>query len=143
MAHPKQYKDGYLLNIQRKGKEGHTEVACSEARQAGHRRVYRGRTRAVSWGHCSNRRMAIAWLPQNVDDALKKIAAQANSTLTQRKTKFICRPICFAIPVFERPPRKDIRYAMKLSGHTSSQYIWRYTEPSATEFDQALEDLYD
>ncbi len=38
---------------------------------------------------------------------------------------------------------KDIRYAMKLSGHTSSQYIWRYTEPSAQEFDEAMEDLYE
>jgi hypothetical protein len=32
---------------------------------------------------------------------------------------------------------------MKLSGHTSSQYIWRYTEPSASEFENAMEELYD
>src|SRR5262245_37858289 len=36
--------------------------------------------------------------------------------------------------------KEDIRYAMKLSGHTSSKYIWRYTEPSRREQEQALEE---
>ena len=80
--------------------------------------------------------------PQNVDDALKKIAAQANSTLGKKEqihlSAHMLRHTCL-----RKAAEKDIRYAMKLSGHTSSQYIWRYTEPSATEFDQALEDLYD
>jgi hypothetical protein len=38
--------------------------------------------------------------------------------------------------------KEDIRYAMKLSGHTSSKYIWRYTEPSREQEEQALEDLF-
>lgn len=80
--------------------------------------------------------------PQNVDDALKKIAAQANSTLPKKEqihlSAHMLRHTCL-----RKAAEKDIRYAMKLSSHTSSQYIWRYTEPSATEFDQAMEDLYD
>ena len=38
--------------------------------------------------------------------------------------------------------KEDIRYAMKLSGHTSSKYIWRYTEPSREEQERALEELF-
>ena len=37
---------------------------------------------------------------------------------------------------------REIRYAMKLSGHTSSKYIWRYTEPSREDEERALEDLF-
>ena len=80
--------------------------------------------------------------PQNVDDALKKIAAQANSTLAKSEhihlSAHMLRHTCL-----RKAAEKDIRYAMKLSGHTSSQYIWRYTEPSAREFDEAMEELYE
>jgi hypothetical protein len=31
---------------------------------------------------------------------------------------------------------------MKLSGHTSSKCIWRYTEPTREEQERALEDLF-
>lgn len=37
---------------------------------------------------------------------------------------------------------KDICYAMKLSGHSSTKYIWRYTEPGEKEFDEAMKELY-
>jgi hypothetical protein len=39
--------------------------------------------------------------------------------------------------------KKDIRYAMKLSGHTSSKYIWRYTEPSREEQERAWRSFSD
>ena len=68
-----------------------------------------------------------ALAPQNVDDALKKIASQANSTLPTKEqihlSAHMLRHTCL-----RKAAEKDIRYAMKLSGHTSSQYIWRYKE---------------
>ena len=80
--------------------------------------------------------------PQNVDDALKNIAAQANSTLAKKQqihlSAHMLRHTCL-----RKAAEKDIRYAMKLSGHTSSQYIWRYTEPPEAEFQDAMEDLYE
>ncbi len=77
-----------------------------------------------------------------MDDALKKIAAQANATLPKAEqihlSAHMLRHTCL-----RKAAEKDIRYAMKLSGHTSSQYIWRYTEPSAAGFDDAMEELYE
>lgn len=141
VAHPKQYKDGYLLNIQRKGKKVTRKLRVPKpAKQAIDEYIEeeRGRSSGPLFQSKNGNRLA----PQNVDDALKKIAAQANSTLAKKEqihlSAHMLRHTCL-----RKAAEKDIRYAMKLSGHTSSQYIWRYTEPSATEFDQALEDLYD
>ena len=35
-----------------------------------------------------------------------------------------------------------VEYAMELSGHTSSQYIWRYVKPSEEEKAEAVEGLF-
>jgi hypothetical protein len=35
-----------------------------------------------------------------------------------------------------------IQYAIELSGHTSSQYIWRYVKPTDEQKEKALEDLF-
>lgn len=67
---------------------------------------------------------------------------QANATRSKKEqihlSAHMLRHTCL-----RKAAEKDIRYAMKLSAHTSSQYIWRYTEPSASEFDDAMEELYD
>ncbi len=35
-----------------------------------------------------------------------------------------------------------VEYAMELSGHTSSQYIWRYVQPTDEEKEKAIEELF-
>ena len=37
--------------------------------------------------------------------------------------------------------KEDIGYAIKLSGHTSSKYIWRYVKLSREEQERALKEL--
>lgn len=78
----------------------------------------------------------------NLDDALKAIAAQANSTLPKKGHIHLSAHM-LRHTALRKAEEKDIRYAMKLSGHSSSKYSWRYTEPGQGEFDDAVEELYD
>lgn len=77
----------------------------------------------------------------NLNDALSRIAAQANSTLPKeqhiRVTAHMLRHTAL-----RKAAEKDIRHALRLSGHSSSKYIWRYVQPDEMEFDDAMEDLY-
>lgn len=141
LDYPKQYKDGYFLNIQRKGNKVTRKLRVPKAaRDAIEQYIEHERRKAGGplFESKSGKRLAA----QNVDDALKKIAAQANATLPKAEqihlSAHMLRHTCL-----RKAAEKDIRYAMKLSGHTSSQYIWRYTEPSAAEFDDAMEELYE
>ena len=141
LDYPKQYKDGYFLNLQRKGKKVTRKLRVPKAaRDAIEQYIEHERRKAGGplFESKSGKRLAA----QNVDDALKKIAAQANVTLPKAEqihlSAHMLRHTCL-----RKAAEKDIRYAMKLSGHTSSQYIWRYTEPSAAEFDDAMEELYE
>ncbi len=137
----KQYKDDAFHNIQRKGKKVTRKLRVPQpARRAINEYLehLRGKAPGPLFQSKTGRRLAV----QNVDDALKKIANQANATLPLQQhihlSAHMLRHTCL-----RKAAEKDIRYAMKLSGHTSSQYIWRYTEPSASEFDDAMEGLYD
>jgi len=141
LGFPTQYRDGYFLNIQRKGKKVSRKLRVPKAARDAIQ-DYIEHERGSEDGPLFQSKTGKALAPQNLDDALKKIAAQANSTLSQKDaihlSAHMLRHTCL-----RKAAEKDIRYAMKLSGHTSSQYIWRYTEPSSTEFDEALEELYD
>jgi len=79
--------------------------------------------------------------PQNVDKALKRIAAQANATLPEGERIRLSAHM-LRHTALRKAAERDIRHAMKLSGHTSSKYIWRYTEPSKAEHERVLEELY-
>lgn len=136
-----QYKDDAFHNIQRKGKKITRKLHVPKpARDAIEDYIDQIRGRAA--GPLFQSRKGKRLFPQNVDDTLKKIAGQANSTLTAKEqihlSAHMLRHTCL-----RKAAEKDIRYAMKLSGHTSSQYIWRYTEPASKEFDDAMEGLYD
>ncbi|MHB9063330.1 MAG: tyrosine-type recombinase/integrase [Pirellulaceae bacterium] len=137
----KQYKDDAFHNIQRKGKKVTRKLRVPKpARDAINTYIeqVRGKAAGPLFQSKTGRRLAV----QNVDDTLKKIAHQANATLPAKQhlrlSAHMLRHTCL-----RKAAEKDIRYAMNLSGHTSSQYIWRYTEPSASEFDEAMEALYD
>jgi len=141
LNYPKQFKDGYLLNIQRKGKKLTRKLRVpKQAQTAIHEYLKHERAKGVGLLFQSKNGRPLA--VQNVNDALKKIAAQANSNLANRDQIHLSAHM-LRHTALRKAAEKDIRYAMKLSGHTSSQYIWRYTEPSASEFDEAMEELYD
>lgn len=137
----KQYKQNAFHNIQRKGKKVTRKLRVPKAaREAidAYIQTTRGRSPGPLFRSKTGKRLAV----QNVDDALKKIANQANTSLPVKEqlhlSAHMLRHTCL-----RKAAEKDIRYAMKLSGHTTSQYIWRYTEPPDSEFDQAMEGLYD
>ena len=138
---PTQYKDGYFLNIKRKGNKTTKKLRVPQpVREAIERyfEIERGRDRGPLFQSKNGEHLA----PQNLDDALKAIAAQANSTLPQQEQIHFSAHM-LRHTALRRAAEKDIRYAMKLSGHSSNKYIWRYTEPDQKEFDDAVEGLYD
>jgi len=71
-----------------------------------------------------------------------KIAAQANATLPAGERIHLSAHMLRHTALRKAAEKEDIRCAMKLSGHTSSMYIWRYTEPSRQEQERALEELF-
>jgi len=136
-----QYRDKHLVNIRRKGKKVTRELLLAKpAREALDRYIeeVRGREPGPLIQSQSSGRLA----PQNIDDALKKIAAQANATLPEGERIHLSAHMLRHTALRKAAEKEDIRYAMKLSGHTSSKYIWRYTEPSRQEQEQALEELF-
>jgi integrase/recombinase XerD len=136
-----QYRGKYLVNIKRKGKKVTRELLLAKpAREALDRYLeeVRGREPGPLLQSQSGGRLA----PQNIDDVLKKIAAQANATLPEHEHIHLSAHMLRHTALRKAAEKEDIRYAMKLSGHTSSKYIWRYTEPSHQEQERALEDLF-
>lgn len=136
-----QYDGDAFHSVKRKGKKVTRQLRVPKpARDAIAR--YIDDVRGSGAGPLFQSRTGKRLAPQNVDDALKKIAAQANVTLPKDErvhlSAHMLRHTCL-----RKAAEKDIRYAMKLSGHSSSQYIWRYTEPPAAEFETAIECLYD
>jgi integrase/recombinase XerD len=79
---------------------------------------------------------------QNVDDALKAIAAQANATLTEDKQIQLSAHLLGHTFLRKVARKHGVEYAKELAGHTSDRYIWRYVQPSDEEKEQALEDLF-
>ena len=135
-----QYKDKHLVNIRRKGKAVTRELLLAKpAREALDKYLeIRGQDKGPLFQSRTGGRLA----PQNVDDALKKIAAQANANLPKREQIHLSAHMLRHTALRKAAENQDIRFAMKLSGHTSSKYIWRYTEPSREEQEKALEDLF-
>jgi integrase/recombinase XerD len=136
-----QYRGKYLVNIQRKGKKVTRELLLAKpAREALDRYLdtIRGREPGPLIQSQSGGRLA----PQNIDDALKQIAAQANVSLPESERIHLSAHMLRHTALRKAAEKEDIRYAMKLSGHTSSKYIWRYTEPSRQEQERALEELF-
>lgn len=136
-----QYDGKYFLSIRRKGKAVTRELLVAKpAREALERYVYdvRGRDDGPLFQSRRGERLA----PQNVDASLKRIAAQANALLPKAEQIHLSAHMLRHTALRKAAEKNDIRYAMKLSGHTSSKYIWRYTEPSTRQQEMALEELF-
>lgn len=134
-----QYQSKYLVNIKRKGKKVTRELLLAKpAREALDR--YLDEVRGQTPGPLIQSKNGLRMASQNVDQALKRIAEQANSTLPAGERIHLSSHI-LRHTALRKAAEKDIRHAMKLSGHTSSKYIWRYTEPSKAEHEKVLEEL--
>jgi integrase/recombinase XerD len=137
----RQYDGKYLRDIQRKGKKITRQLLLAKpAREALDR--YIEETRGKQPGPLVQSRSGRRLAPQNVDEALKKIAAHASATLPEGERIHLTAHLLRHTTLRRAAEKEDIRYAMKLSGHTSSKYIWRYTEPSKEDEERALEELF-
>jgi integrase/recombinase XerD len=79
---------------------------------------------------------------QNVDDALKEIAAQANAGLPAEQQIHLSAHLLRHTFLRKVARKHGVEYAKELAGHTSERYIWRYVQPSEEEKEAALEDLF-
>ena len=79
---------------------------------------------------------------QNVDEALKAIAAQANASLPEDQQIQLSAHLLRHTFLRKAARKYGVEYAKELAGHTSERYIWRYVQPSEEEKEAALEDLY-
>jgi len=136
----KQCKDGRLHNTKRKGKKTTKRFKVSSPARWAVEDYFeheRGRLTGTLFQTKNGQQLAAP----NLDSALKAIAAQANATLPKSEQIHLSAHMLRhnALP---KSADKDIRYAMKLSGHSSTKYIWRYTEPGQGEFDAAIDVLF-
>ena len=79
---------------------------------------------------------------QNVDTALKAIADQSNAKLPDDQKIQLSAHVLRHTMLRKVAEKRGVRYAMEVSGHTSSQYIWRYVKPSKREKESALDHLF-
>ena len=77
----------------------------------------------------------------DVDDLLKRIAAQANATLPAKQHIELSAHVLRHTMLRKAAQKHRVEYAKELSGHASERYIWRYVQPSDEEKKQSLEDL--
>ena len=79
---------------------------------------------------------------QDLNAALRKIAAQANATLPKSEHISLSAHMLRHTALKAAADTKDIRLALDMAGHTSERYIWRYTKMSDEERENAIESLY-
>ena len=141
LNYPKQFKDGYLLNIQRKGKKLTRKLRVPKPAQTAIRE-YLKHERGKGAGPLFQSKTGKPLAVQNVNDALKKIAAQANSTLPAKEQISVSPHVLRHTALRKWTEKKGVRFAQKIAGHATERYIWRYITPSDTEIQDAVDDLW-
>jgi integrase/recombinase XerD len=136
-----QYQDKHFLNVKRKGRKVSAKVFVpQEARDAldAYVATVRGEAAGPLFLSRSGRRLQ----RQNVDDALKALANQANARLpTDQKIRLSAHVLRHTM--LRRAAEKNgVQFAMELSGHSSSNYIWRYIRPSDEQKERAVDELF-
>ena len=78
---------------------------------------------------------------QDVDHLLRSLAAQANARDKGKRIEFSAHTLRHT---FLRKVAQEhgVEFAMQMSGHASSKYIWRYVKPSDDQTEAALENLF-
>jgi integrase/recombinase XerD len=72
---------------------------------------------------------------------LRRVAQQANAHLPEDEKISVSPHILRHTLLRKVANEKGVHYAMKLSGHRSDRYIWRYVQPSEQALAEALDDL--
>jgi integrase/recombinase XerD len=136
-----QYRGKHFHNVRRKGKTVTRKTfLAQEAREALDRYVSHVRGYRPGPLFCSQAGSRLG--RQNVDAALKALASQANSRLPKNRRIHLSAHILRHTMLRKTAEKHGVQYAMELSGHTSSRYIWRYVQPSQDQKEAALEDLF-
>ena len=137
----RQYQGKHLRNVRRKGKNVTRKVFLpQEPREALDRYIEQCRGPKPGPLFCS--RSASRLARQNVDDALKGLASQANARLPIDQHIHLSAHLLRHTMLRRAAEKYGVQYAMELAGHTSSRYIWRYVQPSDEQKEAALEDLF-
>jgi integrase/recombinase XerD len=136
-----QYEGKHFLNVKRKGRKVTRAVfIASEAREA--LDAYLDAERGRDPGPLFRSRSAGRLARQNVDTALKAIAAQVNVRLSDNDKINLHAHVLRHTCLRRAAEKHGVQYAMELSGQSSERYIWRYVQPSSQEKEAALEELF-
>ena len=136
-----QYQGKHFINVKRKGKKVTRKVfLAKDARESLDR--YIDEVRGTKPGPLVASRAGNRLARQNMDDALKRIAKQANARLPQDQQIHLSAHLLRHTMLRKAAEKYGVQYAMELAGHTSSRYIWRYIQPSQEQKEAALEDLF-
>jgi integrase/recombinase XerD len=136
-----QFAGKHFRQVQRKGNKVSSQVFLpKEAREA--LETYLDQVRGREPGPLFVSRNRQRLRRQNVDDALKILANQANAQLDEDQRIRLSAHILRHTMLRKVAEKFGVQHAMELAGHTSSNYIWRYVKPSDEEKEKALEDLF-
>jgi len=136
-----QYEGKHFVNVQRKGRKVSARVfLAGEAREALDR--YLDEVRGRSEGPLLVSRSSKRLRRSNVDDALKALAKQANAHLHTDETIALSAHVLRHTMLRRAAEKNGVQFAMELSGHSSSNYIWRYVRPSDAQKEKAVEELF-
>ena len=137
-----QYQGKHFREVQRKGNKVSSQVFLpKEARDA--LDAYLGQAQGRKAGPLFVSRSGERLQRQNVDDALKALANQANAQLAKKDPRIhLSAHILRHTMLRKVAVQSGVQHAMEAAGHTSSNYIWRYIKPSDEEKEKALEDLF-
>jgi integrase/recombinase XerD len=137
-----QYEGKHFRQVQRKGNKVSSQVFLpKEPREALDR--YLDETMERTAGPLFVSKTGERLQRQNVDDALKSLANQANAQMKSKDQRISLSAHILRHTMLRKVAEKfGVQHAMETAGHTSSNYIWRYIKPSQDEKEKALEDLF-
>ena len=136
-----QYQGKHLLNVKRKGRKVTRSVFLpKDAREALER--YLAEERGKGEGPLFTTRNGNPLRREDVADILNGIAAQANATLPADQQIRLTPHVLRHTMLRKVAQEHGVQYAMELSGHASSRYIWRYVKPPREKLENALDELF-
>jgi integrase/recombinase XerD len=136
-----QHEGKCFRDVKRKGRRVSAKVfLAAEAREALDRYLDAVRGRAAGPLFLSRSRLRLQ--RSNVHDALKALAAQANARLAPEEHVALSAHVLRHTMLRRVAQKNGLEFAMELSGHSSSNYIWRYVQPGDEEKERAVEGLF-
>jgi integrase/recombinase XerD len=136
-----QYQGKHFVNVRRKGRKVTRKVfLVKDAKEAIDRYVdeARGQTPGPLFVTRSGERLQ----RQNVDEFLKSLANQANAQVPSSQRIALSAHVLRHTLLRRAAETHGVQYAIELAGHTSSNYIFRYVQPTDEQKEQAMEELF-